>query len=350
MKKKLTALIVISTMILCLLPLHSFAGAPGGVTIYYFDAATLERIEGLFDEFTYNDVADWPFEVEQPDGTILPISCYYPALLSSQFHMSTEISQIGTHKLVSYPMPSGYEVVKICELKPTKEWTGGLGEITSANIGAVDFTITEGFFDDLIFSADYEVDTSEREKNIAVLVQKRDADSAAESPSEWATEIVNNAIAEGIVPANLQSKYTQATTRAEFCALAVALYETATGEVIAERAEFKDTEDINVQKMGALGVVTGVGAGNFAPDQKLTREQAATMLSRLANAMGKPLSAGEASFKDNGDVSSWASDAVGQMQATGIMGGVGNNTFAPKNDYTREQSIITMQRMFDIVK
>jgi len=38
------------------------------------------------------------------------------------------------------------------------------------------------------------------------------------------------------------------------------------------------------------------------------------------------------------------------MQATGIMGGVGNNTFAPKSDYTREQSIMTMMRLFDIVK
>jgi hypothetical protein len=40
----------------------------------------------------------------------------------------------------------------------------------------------------------------------------------------------------------------------------------------------------------------------------------------------------------------------GQMQATGIMGGVGNNTFAPKDPYTREQSIITIMRLYDVVK
>ena len=51
--------------------------------------------------------------------------------------------------------------------------------------------------------------------------------------------------------------------------------------------------------MAALGVVTGVGENKFAPDDKLTREQAATMLSRLANAIGKPLTEQTASFGDN---------------------------------------------------
>ena len=46
----------------------------------------------------------------------------------------------------------------------------------------------------------------------------------------------------------------------------------------------------------------------------------------------------------------WAVDAVGQMQATGVMNGVGENTFAPDEDYTREQSIVTIMRLYDIVK
>ena len=172
----------------------------------------------------------------------------------------------------------------------------------------------------------------------------------AEKPSSWAADSVNAAITAGIVPAPLQAQYTQATTRAEFCALAVALYETATGREIRERASFNDTSDINVQKMGGLGVVNGISEGIFAPDQKLTREQAATMLARLAAVIGKPLAGQRSSFADSGNVSSWAADAVGQMQASGIMSGVGDNLFAPTDDYTREQSILTMMRMYDMVK
>ena len=113
---------------------------------------------------------------------------------------------------------------------------------------------------------------------------------------------------------------------------------------------FNDTSDMNVQKMGALGVVTGVGGGNFAPNDKLTREQAAVMLARLADAMGKPLAVNNATFADNGNISSWAIEQVGQIQVAGIMGGVGNNTFAPRDPYTREQSIVTMLRLYNVVK
>ena len=97
--------------------------------------------------------------------------------------------------------------------------------------------------------------------------------------------------------------------------------------------------------MAALGVVNGVGGGRFDPDARLTREQAATMLARLAAAMGKPMEKQTAAFADADSVSPWAAEAVGQMQAGGVMNGTGDNQFSPKGEYTREQSIITMLRL-----
>jgi len=101
--------------------------------------------------------------------------------------------------------------------------------------------------------------------------------------------------------------------------------------------------------MGYLEVVGGVGEGNFAPDTGLTRQEAAVMLARLANAIGQPLPPSAPTFADNAAISSWATDAVGQMQAAGIMGGTGNNNFSPQGDYTREQSIITILRLFEML-
>jgi hypothetical protein len=138
-------------------------------------------------------------------------------------------------------------------------------------------------------------------------------------------------------------------TRAEFAALAVALYENIKGEITG-RSTFVDTDDINVEKAAYIGVVTGVGNNMFAPDNQLTREQAAVMLARLANAIGQPLPIQASTFADNAQISSWAIEGVGQMQAAGIMGGIGNNRFAPSDPYTREQSIVTIMRLFDIVK
>lgn len=173
---------------------------------------------------------------------------------------------------------------------------------------------------------------------------------ASHKPSVWAESQVNEAIAAKLVPQTLQSKYTQAITRTEFCTLVVALYEAVKGEPILERVTFHDTIDINVQKSAAIGVVGGTGDGYFSPDVNLTREQAAVILSALAEVLEKPLTENPPSFFDKGDISLWALTAVGQVQADGIMGGIGNNTFTPRALYTREQSIVTILKLYHAVK
>ncbi|MDR1703469.1 MAG: S-layer homology domain-containing protein [Clostridiales bacterium] len=174
---------------------------------------------------------------------------------------------------------------------------------------------------------------------------------AVDAPSSWAASQVNAAINAGLVPQGLQAKYTQAATRAEFCALAATLYETATGQEITGRKTFTDTKDVNVEKLASIGVVSGTNAEGtvFNPDARLTREQAATMLSRLASAIGNPLPKQAATFADNAAISSWAKESVGQMQSAGIMGGIGNNIFSPQGEYTREQSIVTILRLYDVI-
>lgn len=177
-----------------------------------------------------------------------------------------------------------------------------------------------------------------------------DPEPSGDQPSSWAAEQVNAAIAAGLVPEALQAGYTSTATRAQFCALAVELYEEVTGETITERAEFTDTTDINVQKMAGIGVINGVSNGQFNPSGQLTREQAATILVRLADAMGHPLPEGTASFADNASIASWALDAVGRAQAGGLMGGIGNNQFSPQGAYTVEQSIMTAFRLYETVQ
>lgn len=182
-----------------------------------------------------------------------------------------------------------------------------------------------------------------------------DAPPASDTPSAWAAEQVNSAIAANIVPENLQLKYTQAVTRAEFAALAVAVYETVTGGEISERTTFSDTTDVNVEKAAAIGVVTGIGENMFDPDTSLTREQAAVMLARLAGAVDRPLTDWDENtsvplpYSDWRSISGWAFRDVAQVRTAGIMQGVGNDLFAPQDPYTREQSILTIMRLYDFV-
>ena len=169
--------------------------------------------------------------------------------------------------------------------------------------------------------------------------------------SSWAEREIETAFDLGLIPGKFYGEdLTTSTTRAEFCILAVTLYETVKGTTITGRTTFSDTSDINVEKAAYIGVVSGVGNNRFAPGDTLTREQAAAMLARLAAAVNSPLKMQSATFNDNGSISSWALDAVGQCQAAGIMGGTGENTFSPKGAYQRQQSIATILRMYHYLK
>lgn len=167
-------------------------------------------------------------------------------------------------------------------------------------------------------------------------------------PSRWAEQDVLDAIKLGLVPRHLQSNYQRATTRAEFAALAVALYENFHG-VIMGRVFFDDTNDVDVEKAAYIGIVSGVGNNRFNPHGNLTREQAAVLVTRVMEEIGHPLPQSAPTFADNNTISSWARDGVGRVQAAGIMGGVGNNMFSPMGTYTREQSIVTMMRLYTLI-
>jgi hypothetical protein len=170
--------------------------------------------------------------------------------------------------------------------------------------------------------------------------------------SPWAHTYINTALDHGIIPESLQNHYRNNTTRAEFCALAVALIETLTGKEITERRVFADDGgDINIRKIGGLGIVTGTGynaAGDrlFSPNNPIERQAAALILARVADiGLGKSLPDGEHTFADIG--SSFAIDAIRQMRGGDIMRGKSVTSFAPRDSFTREESIITMVRMWN---
>ena len=172
---------------------------------------------------------------------------------------------------------------------------------------------------------------------------------ASDTPSLWATDHVNKAIEENLVPPNLRANYTKPVSRAEFCALAVALYEAVNGG-IQGRKTFDDTNDANVEKAAFIGIVTGVGNNSFDPDGKLSREQAAVILSRLSVLIIPSLPKQEPDYEDNDAISAWAIEAIGRTQASGIMLDNGNKRFSPKDYYTIEQSIVSLLKLFDLLE
>lgn len=175
------------------------------------------------------------------------------------------------------------------------------------------------------------------------------------TPSSWAQDEVTAAKKAGLVPDDLAGHYTIPITRAEYCRLAIRLIEVYTGLSITDTVKkvnknaFGDTSDMNVLYAQALGIVEGRGGGIFDPKGKINRQEAAKILVNTYKSCAfLPAHSGPMpSYGDKASIDSWANEGIWYTGEWGVMIGVGNNLFAPKNQYTREQSILTMIRLYD---
>lgn len=181
----------------------------------------------------------------------------------------------------------------------------------------------------------------------------KEVDDEEFEASPWAQEELQQADELGLIPEVLQgADLTKPITRAEFAAVAVKAYEALSGTAAIPIVNnpFTDCNDVEVLKAYNIGAVNGTSTTTFDPDELLNREQAATMLTRVFKRItlaGWTLATDgqfsltytkPAAFADDADISAWAKDSVYFMAANGIINGVGNNKFAPKNVTTEEQA------------
>lgn len=109
--------------------------------------------------------------------------------------------------------------------------------------------------------------------------------------------------------------------------------------VTAGAANFTDGRDIDnneaVEVMSAIGVIDGFADGSFKPDNTLTREQAAKILTYML--MGKTqadkLVATVAPYADVA-ADRWSAGAIAYCTNEGILSGVGNGRFNPSGELT----------------
>ena len=226
--------------------------------------------------------------------------------------------------------------------------------------------------------------------------------------SAWAKSEVENAIETGFVPLSFRDNYKRNITRGEFAKLAmfflsvqygypgvpaVQLWSPAepndneyfsrefmnaycssrtdrngsfftdnntgekysynnTGEILLPRTPFSDVNENKdlrfIERAYYLGIVNGIGETDFNPDGEITRQEAAAMLMRVYKNYAKTeQTAADFKFADDSDIADWAKEDVYSINSLGIMQGVGENTFAPLDGYTVEQSVATFWRLYD---
>ena len=101
-----------------------------------------------------------------------------------------------------------------------------------------------------------------------------------------------------------------------------------------------------------IGIVSGIGNNNYAPNADISRQDLAAILYNYAVKMGITLPETEtaADFDDGSDIAGYATAAVTAMQKAGIINGKPGNVFDPQGIATRAEVAAMLHRFAEAVK
>ena len=175
-------------------------------------------------------------------------------------------------------------------------------------------------------------------------------DLIANDCSDWASDYIAQAKDIGLLQDITDISYKENISREKFCEIVYNLIDTTT-DIEWKKVSpnpFQDTDNEKVIALSLEDIIFGKGEGQFVPNDLLTREEAATIIVRMINAvMPMPITEMYFEYDDNDNISDWASDSVQIISNLGFMNGVGNSKFAPKETYTTEQAIATVMRVYE---
>lgn len=170
-----------------------------------------------------------------------------------------------------------------------------------------------------------------------------------DEPSAWAAAELQTAISMGLVPQDLQTGYRRNITRQNFCRLIWELIKQQPDyqQLLWNKPEvtFTDTDSPEVAWCAQLGIINGVGSGQFAPHRELTRQEAAKILALTTQLLGAQDTGAQAPFTDRTEFSAWAVPFIDFCGVNGIVNGRETGAFDPKGQFSTEQAILTILRI-----
>lgn len=201
----------------------------------------------------------------------------------------------------------------------------------------------------------YTTDDIDLVKELYSLVLKETTGGFVNAPHEWAISEIQKAKELGIVTVD-KILYTAPIRREEFCEIAANTLEKAGKVFNTDNTALKpilDTDSIAALKLYQAGIINGkISDGEgivVAPNEYITREEAAAILFRAARFMGieMPETTDDLYYNDESDISDWAKPAVFTMKDMGIMQGAGSGKFMPEATLSGEEAILTMVRLYE---
>ncbi|WP_206459811.1 S-layer homology domain-containing protein [Anaerovorax sp. IOR16] len=155
----------------------------------------------------------------------------------------------------------------------------------------------------------------------------------------WAERYINQIISAGIVKGYENGTFLpdNPVTRAEFSHMINA----ALGNTGTTSVSFNDTPKsewyyTDISKALSAGYVAGYSDGSFKPNNPVSRQEAAVMLSRIVPTYGK--NSDIKHFKDHASVENWAVESMQRMNGKGYIGAYDDGKLHPTDKLTRAQT------------
>ncbi len=174
-----------------------------------------------------------------------------------------------------------------------------------------------------------------------------------DTTAHWAREYIGRLAARGIVNGMGDNYYQPdaSLTRAQFLTM---LSKTIYGLDPSQTAPagFMDVPAVewyyNYVNWGfANGIVNGIDEVTFAPNDNITREQMAIMLSNFTRSteLVLPETSAGTGFTDSTMISPWANEAVAKIVSSGIMSGYPEGNYNPQGKATRAEAATVIYKL-----
>lgn len=168
--------------------------------------------------------------------------------------------------------------------------------------------------------------------------------------------LTSKLIINGVTPSSFSPN--SPITRAEFAAL---LVRSLGLNSPSAAASFSDVAAADwyidaVEQAVHAGLIEGYQDGSFKPNDRITREQMAVMLSRALNYVGRSalVKDAEASlldkYTDQGAIGAWAKPAVAQLLAADILQGRSATTIDPGANASRAEAVVMLKRFLQLAQ
>ncbi len=174
--------------------------------------------------------------------------------------------------------------------------------------------------------------------------------------THWAKETINDMgsrmVISGVGQGNFEPD--RDIARAEFAAIIVRALGLAPGNGMNSFTDVNTSDWYcgYVKTAAEYGIITGYDAATFGPSDKITREQAMTMIARAMKITGlksemkdSEISALIANYSDGTAASDYAKTNIAACLKTGMVTGRTSDTIAPKNCITRAEVAVIVQRL-----